>query len=302
MKIVFAGHNPRGAACLRALVEAGHGIALVLVHRGAEAGEVGRVAANGRFPVAAPGDVNAPGVVAQIRDARPDVVILVGYSQIVREPLLTLTPHGCLNLHAGKLPEYRGSSPLNWALINGERDFTLSIIQVESGVDTGDVLLEQTFPIGPDDTIADLHTTANSVFPELLIETLRGLETGGLEPRRQDERKAGYYPLRFPDDGLIVWDLLSAEQVHNRIRALTDPYPCAFTYHQGRRLKLLASRHAEPPVFGEPGRIYRVTEAGLLVCAADRCLWVQTDPAEAFARYDCLLTARWAAVDRARET
>lgn len=304
MRLVFAGHNPRGVSSLRKLLEAGHEVALVLVHPDRDDDEVAVAAREAGLPVEAPADVNAAASTARIAALAPDAVVLAGYGRIVREPLLSLAPHGCLNLHAGKLPRYRGSSPLNWALINGEREFTLSVTQVDAGVDTGDVLAERTFPIGPSDTIADLHATATAVFPDLLLEVLERIENGTLERRPQDAASAAYYPLRFPEDGFLLWDALSAEQAHNRIRALTDPYPGAFTFHGRRRLRVLASRPHEPPLHGEPGRVYRVSAAGLLVCAADRALWLERVVDEAGAdalgtvpRYDRLASARWLALD-----
>jgi methionyl-tRNA formyltransferase len=292
VRIVFAGNNPRGAACLRGLLSAGHEILGALVHPGAENSDVARDAAAAGIAVEAPEDVNDPAVVDALAALAPDVIVLAGYGQIVRASVLTLAPHGCLNLHAGKLPQYRGSSPLNWVLINGEDEFTISVIQAAAGVDTGDVLRERTFPIGPEDTIADLHATANGAFPELLVETLAAAEARTLEPRRQEDAEAAYYPLRFPDDGLLVWDLVTAEQAHNRIRALAHPYPNAFTFHGSRRLALRRSRPALPPFHGEPGRVYRINGNELLVCASDRCVWVEPDDAAGIDRYDRLATAR----------
>lgn len=279
MKILFAGNQRRGVACLRALVGNDHQVVGVLAHPSAETNTsqetVASVARELGWPVLQPVDVNAPDVLASLRLLKPELTVLAGYGQIVKQPFIDLAPLGCLNLHGGKLPQYRGSSPLNWALINGESEFTLSIIRVDAGVDTGDVLAERTFPIGIGDTIADLHAIANKVFPEMLLEIIEAIRAGTARGRRQDETQAAYYPRRFPDDGLILWDLYTAWEVHNRIRALTDPYPGAFTFFQGRRVKLLASRLTERPYYGEPGRVYRATDRGLLVCARDRCLWIE---------------------------
>lgn len=276
MRILFAGNKGRGVACLRALAEAGHEIAGVVAHPGSAAPEsVAQVASSLRLPVFTPRRVNDPDSLANLASLKPDLTVLAGYSQIVGEQFIALAPHGCINLHGGKLPEYRGSSPMNWALINGETEFGISVIEVDCGVDTGDVLSERTFQIGIDDTIADLQRVADAEFPEMLVDVVRRIEAGTVERRKQDPERAAYYPLRFPEDGLILWDQFTASEIHNRIRALTDPYPGAFTYLGGRRLKLLASRLAAHDVHGEPGRIYRVTERGLLVCARDRCLWVE---------------------------
>jgi len=276
MRILFAGNKNRGAVCLQALVEAGHEIAGVLAHPGAGApASVAHRAASLGIPVYAPPRVNGAEVVKTLAALRPELIVLAGYSQIVGPAILDLAPHGCINLHAGKLPQYRGSSPMNWALINGETEFTISILQAERRVDAGDVLSERTFPIGIDDTIADLQRRADEAFPGMLLETVDAIGRHCVPRRKQDEREARYYPLRFPEDGLILFDRFTVAEVHNRIRALTDPYPGAFTYLGRRKVKLLRSRLASENVAGEPGRIYRVSGRGWLVCARDRCLWIE---------------------------
>ena len=304
MKILFAGNKERGARCLEALLAQGHQIVGVITHPSA-----GRLPAKGRLvdlarelrlPVFHPENVNDSPVLENLRQLQPELTVLAGYGPIVKTEFLALAPKGCLNLHGGKLPRYRGSSPMNWALIKGEKEFTLSIIQVDHGVDTGDVLLEKSFPIRPEDTIAELDRKANETFPQLLVEAVTQVERGGLRPRKQDSDQAGDFPLRFPDDGFIVWDLYTAEQIHNRIRALSDPYPGAYTFHKHRKVKLSASRLTEQPVHSEAGRIYRISDSSLLVGASDRCLWIDRAAFEdtgesvvpAVSRYDKFPTIR----------
>lgn len=261
-------------------------------------GSFAQAASDAGLPLLQPDDPNDPAFIERLRGYRPDLAILGGYGKILKGPVIAVPRMMFINLHGGRLPAYRGSSPLNWALINGDREFGISIIKVDTGVDTGDLILERTFPIEPSHTIADLHATVNAAFPGMLVEALRGLRDGTLAPRPQPAGGA-YYPLRFAEDGFILWDQLTAEQAHNRIRALTEPYPCAFTHYRGRKVKLLASRPAESPFYGEPGRIYRVTSKGALVCAADECLWITraafedgSDFLAAAERYAALATVR----------
>jgi methionyl-tRNA formyltransferase len=308
VKVLFAGNKERGVACLQVVVGAGHAVVGVIAHpQTKESGSPGSVAEVARrmgLPVFQPDNVNDAAVVQTLGALAPDLTVLAGYGQIVKEPFIKLAPLGCLNLHAGRLPEYRGSSPMNWALINGETTFTLSIIAVDAGVDTGDVLMDRTFPIGVDDTIADLQAIANEAFPVILQDVLRQVETRTVQPRKQDESRAGYYPLRFPDDGLILWDQYTAEQVHNRIRALTDPYPGAWTFYEGRRFKLLRSKLAKRRYHGEPGRVYLKNHNGVLVCASDKCLWIEkateangtTDALPGIERYKRFATVKALAV------
>lgn len=303
MRIVFWGKGSRGVACLHALRQRGDEIPCVVVHpedTGDGAASVRAAAAEHGIPVLAPNDPNADDVIAQLRVQAADLFVLGGYGKILRQPTIGIPSIMTMNLHGGKLPECRGSSPMNWALIRGEPSFTLSIIRVVSGVDAGDVILDRTFLIGPNDTIVDLHAIAEREFPTMLIEAVTQIARSTAAFRVQDVSRAAYFPLRFPGDGLILWDQLTAQEIHNRIRALIEPYPCAFTYAAGRKVLLLRSELPATPTYGEPGRIYRITERSLLVCALDRCLWItraqfaddRTPLTAAIQRYVRLATVR----------
>jgi methionyl-tRNA formyltransferase len=303
VKLLFAGNKTRGVRCMHALLGAGHRIVGVLAHPDRASTPVETVAGEARqlgLPVLQPHDVHDPALLAEVASWGADLGVLAGYSPIVGSEFIAMPRHGCINLHGGQLPEYRGSSPMNWALINGESEVTLSIIQVDHGVDSGDVLSERAIPVAIDDSIADVDRQANDLFPKMLVEVVASIADGTVMRRREDERLARYFPLRFPDDGLILWDSFTAMQVHNRIRALTDPFPGAYTLFNGRRVKLLRSKLPKTPVFGEPGRVYRKSEHGLLVCASDQCVWVQQAVVEetggsAFeivSRYDVFATLR----------
>ena len=278
MKIVFWGNGDRGVSCLEAVHNGGHDVRMVVSHPvdGDQwCGSVADLASRLGIEVMHPDNPDAAEVADTLRSVDADLFVLAGYGKILRSNTIEIPDVMCINLHAGKLPQYRGSSPMNWALINGDPSFTLSIIRVDAGIDTGDILVERTFDISPEATIRDLHCIANQKFPVMLLEVLSQIEdrTHVLTPQCGSE--ASYYPLRFPDDGLVLWDMYTAEQIHNRIRALTEPYPCAFSYFRGVRVNLLASGFNEHDYFGEPGRVYRKSKRGLLVCALDKCLWIK---------------------------
>ncbi len=312
MRVLFAGNKGRGVVCLQALLTSGYNIVSVLAHPSPEKsvtpGSVAEAALQMGLPLLQPANVNAPEVITSLHELAPDLIVLAGYGQIVKQAFINMASLGCINLHGGKLPQYRGSSPMNWALLNGEREFGISIIQVESGVDTGDVLNERMFPISLEDTIVDIQRIANREFPKMLLEVVAQIKAGTLQPRKQDETQAAYYPLRFPDDGLILWDIYTAEQIHNRVRALADPYPGAFTFFKGQRVNLLASQLAQRTYYGEPGRVYLTKRTGLLVCALDRCLWIQRavieanqdDAFQVIQRYEKFATARDMALENGK--
>lgn len=302
MKIIFWGKGKRGLSCLESLIKLNIQISALVVHPedGDKSGFVD-LCRNLKIAIFSPEDPNSDGFADILSTYGPDLFILAGYGKILKQKIIAIPRIMCINLHGGKLPEYRGSSPLNWALINGDKSFSLSIIRLDNGVDTGDILDEQNFPITDDMTINDLHNIANRVFPEMLVKVILMMENNTLAPRKQNIENAGYYPLRFPDDGLIIWDIYTAEQINNRIRALTDPYPGAFTFFNGRKIKLISSKLYNGNYYGEPGRIYlKSPHNGLLVCASDKCLWIDKTSLECgdqslydiVKRYDKLTTLR----------
>lgn len=301
MRYVLWAKGARGVACLKGLCAAGRRPTLVVLEPcPIEEGDPCALAARGLgLPTILPDELEDAHTLDRLRREQADLFVLAGYGRILPRAVLDLPARMTINAHAGALPEYRGSSPLNWALIHGDSAFSLSIVEVDEGVDTGPVLLERAHPIGPDDTIVDLHRVANRAFPELLLEAIDRIEAGTVSRREQDPAAARYFPRRFPDDGLILFDRLTAAQVHNRVRALRPPYPGAFTYWHGRKVILASSELRGQAHFGEPGRIYRTSDGGLLVCASDCCLWIReswladdgTPLASAAQRYDRLATA-----------
>jgi methionyl-tRNA formyltransferase len=304
MKVLFAGNKERGVSCL-ITVQAKHEVVGVIGHKKTsktnhfvdEAKKMG-------FEVFQPVDVNDHRFITKIKVLAPDVIILAAFGPIVKRDFISIAKYGCINLHGGKLPKYRGSSPINWALINGDKNFSLTIIQVNEGVDTGNILIEKIFPINETDTISELHKIANKNFPQLLLKVLNQIGKKTLKPKVQDMETSSYYPLRFPEDGLIFFDQLTAEEIHNRVRGLTSPYPCVLTYYNNKKIKVLKSSLTKRPFFGEAGRIYRISKKmGILVCAKDKCLWlretVDSETGEncidVFSRYNKLATIKEAA-------
>jgi methionyl-tRNA formyltransferase len=247
-----------------------------------------------------PENPNDKDVQKYLRSFDSDLFVLAAYGKILKQDTIDIPKLMCINLHGGRLPEYRGSSPMNWSLINDESCFGLSIIKVDAGVDTGDVLLEKVFDISETDTICDLHAIANEQFPLMLAEAVEQIANETFELQKQNEAKACYYPLRFPDDGLILWDIFTAKQIYNRIRALTEPYPCAFSFYNTKEVKLISAQLFREDFFGEPGRIYRKHHGKLLVCASDRCLWItearfkvsEESLYDSIGRYEKLATVR----------
>lgn len=266
-------NGDRGLAVLEGLVRDGQGIACVHVPatldpKGAVAA---RIAALGLAaePVA---DVNDPDFVRRYAARKPRLGIIAGYSTIFRAPIFEAPELGTINCHAGRVPAYRGGSPLNWQILNGEKSAGISVLRVDAGIDSGDVLALAELAIAPDDTIADLHGRANTAFPELVVATVRRFAHGDISGRAQDPAQATYWHQRNDADGRIAWGVQSAAQVHDTVRALGAPYPGAWTQWGEAKLRILAATLDCPNVRGVPGRIVHVSGCGPLVVCADRAI------------------------------
>jgi methionyl-tRNA formyltransferase len=218
-------------------------------------------------------DPNAPGNVAKLLAFEPELFIIAGHPTIFRSSLLAVPRFGTLNLHAGRLPQYRGGSPLNWQLMNGEDEAGISVIRADKGIDTGPVLVERMFPIGRDDTIADLHTRANSLFPNMVLEALNLVETGH-NGRQQAELASQYWHQRSDADGQIDFCRMTAIEVDRMVRALTRPYPGAWSKSEGQRVRIFEARLPELVLRGSPGRICYMQGNGPYVVCSDRAILV----------------------------
>ena len=277
MKIVFWGKGLRAFCCLEKLLELKYDVVLVVGHDNDKRDKYSVLTLADKYKIKSINPTNPNNLETEnlLKTLGADLFVLGGYGHIIKQNIIDIAKIMTINLHGGKLPDLRGSSPLNWALINGNNSFTLSVIQVDSGIDTGPIILDRPFDVKINDTIVDLHKIANQAFPGILIEVINQIKDNTYKLRGQKGNIGGYYPLRFPEDGFILFDQLTAEQIHNRIRALTEPYPCAFTYYNGEKVKLIASEHHEIPFHGEAGRVYMKTKRGLLVCGKDKCLWIK---------------------------
>ena len=244
---------------LQSLLMAGHEVAAVVTRTDKPAGRgktltpppVKVAAAQAGLTVLQPRRVREPESVAAIRALVPEVIVVAAYGQILPKEILTLPKHGCLNIHASLLPAYRGAAPINWAIINGEERTGITIMQMDEGMDTGAILLQDSIPIAPDDTAGTLSGKLSLLGSTLIVDALNRLEGAALHPARQEEQRASLAPLLKKDDGRIDWTMTAA-QVHRRVRGLS-PWPGAFTFLDGKLFKLLETALDEGE--GAPGVI-----------------------------------------------
>ena len=173
---------------------------------------------------------------AQLAALKPDAIIVVGYGRIIPQWMLDLPPLGNLNLHASLLPKYRGAAPIQWAIARGESVTGVTTMKIDSGLDTGDILLQQEIPIAPEDTAETLAPKLAAVGADLVIESLRGLLAGSLQPRKQDNAIATLAPILKKEDGLIDFSR-AANETLNRMRGF-QPWPGAYSKFRGRNLQV----------------------------------------------------------------
>jgi methionyl-tRNA formyltransferase len=177
----------------------------------------------------------------QLAAIRPDAVIVVGYGRIIPQWMIDLPQLGNLNLHASLLPKYRGAAPIQWAIANGESTTGVTTMRIDAGLDTGDILMQREIPIAPEDTAETLGPKLASIGADLMVETLRGLDTGQVRPTPQDHSQATLAPILKKEDGRMDFTR-SADDLFNRLRGF-QPWPGAFTTFKGKTLQV---HHAQP--------------------------------------------------------
>jgi methionyl-tRNA formyltransferase len=274
MKIVLLGTPAFAIPALDALAATGHPLLAVVCQpdrpagRGREPREPAtKTWARARgIPVLQPEKVRDGRLAADLAALAPDLLVVVAYGRILGTDLLTLAPHGAVNIHASLLPRYRGASPIQWALAEGERETGVTIMQVDVGLDTGDILLQRTAAIGPDDTAATLHDRLSALGGQALLEALALLAQGRAVPVRQDPARATLAPVLSKEHGRLDFSL-PATRLSCRIRAFT-PWPGAFTALGGRILKVHAARPRVDGAGLPPGRVRSQHEGILVGCGA----------------------------------
>jgi len=205
--------------------------------------DLGPIARQAGIPFYRIGRMSDEATIDRVRRLAPDVIFVFGLSQLIPKDVLSIPIGGCIGTHPALLPRNRGRHPLIWALVEGLEESGLTFFYLDEGVDTGDVVWQARFRIGPDDDAGTLYTKVKHLAREGICELLPRIERGTIERRPQDHAVATYWRKRTEVDGEIVWD--STVRAHNLIRALTCPYPGAHTYFNGAKVRVWRSRVAE---------------------------------------------------------
>lgn len=209
---------------------------------------------------------NDKALIEEMKSMAPDFIIVVAYGQILSEEILAIPKYGCINLHASLLPKLRGAAPLNFALIEGQKESGATTMLMDKGLDTGDILLVRKIELSEQMNVGELHDRISEMGGALLVETIEGLMKGSVKPQPQKHEEATYAPLITKELQLIQWDKPSYA-VHNLVRGLS-PVPGAFSYVDGQKVKILETEVLEGTE-GAPGEILEISKEGITVGTGD---------------------------------
>lgn len=280
--IVFAYHDI-GCVGLEALKLAGYEIQAVFTHSDAPGenhfyASVAKAAAEMDVPVFAPEDINHPLWVNRIRELAPDVIFSFYYRTLLSDDILQLPAFGAFNLHGSLLPHYRGRAPVNWVLVNGETQTGVTLHKMVSRADAGDIVAQSVVAIDEEDTALTLHGKCRTAAAALLAQQLPLIRSREITLMPQDESRASYFGRRTAADGLIDWHK-SAREINNLIRAVTEPYPGAFTFLGERNVTIWRARVVKDKLGGEPGAI--ISTSPLVVACGEDALEIVSGQSEA---------------------
>ena len=278
MRIVFMGTPDFSVPALRALVEAGHQVTAVVTQPDKPKGRgknlmptpVKEVALKYDLPVYQPKRAKEPEFIETLRGLKPDVIVVAAFGQIITKEILEMPRFGCVNVHASLLPAYRGAAPIQWAVINGDKESGVTIMQMDEGLDTGDMILKKEVILDEKETGGSLHDKLAEAGAALCVETLKRLEEGTAPAEKQGETTTDYAKMLTKQMGEIDWKQ-PAEKIERLIRGL-NPWPSAYTYWNQKVMKIwladteadesgekekMASEEAKHP---EPGTITAVAK------------------------------------------
>jgi len=271
MKVVFCGSHELGKLCLEKLYENDIEISAVFIpdtdnewYKGVEE----TVKKHGLNSIKT-NNINKKVHEKYISNINPDLIISVNFSQILKPNIIRIPVKGCINLHASLLPKYRGRAPLNWAIINGEDKTGVTCHYIDEGIDTGDIILQKEIKINEEDYIGDILKRVKTIYPEILLESIELIKNDNVDIIEK-ENEGFYCGRRRPEDGQIEWDK-SAEDIYNLIRAVSKPYPGAYSYINDKKVLIWKAKILDKINNKEakPGKVIDINDDGCIVFCKD---------------------------------
>lgn len=280
MKVIFMGTPDFSVGTLEALIEAGHEVALVVTQPDKPKGRGGKmqytpvkeVAVAHNIPVYQPKRIREPECIEELRKYNADIMVVIAFGQILPKEILEMTPYGCVNVHASLLPSYRGAAPIQWAVINGEKVSGVTTMQMNEGLDTGDMLLKVEIPLDEKETGGSLHDKLAEAGARLCVETLDALKAGTVTPEKQGDSPTAYAKMLDKHMGKIDWKM-SAKEIERLIRGL-NPWPSAYTRwnENDKGMKIWEAEVAEGQTDKDAGTVVEVAKDGFFVQTGDGLL------------------------------
>lgn len=273
MRVVMFGYQTWGQRTLAALLDAGHEVPLVVTHPPSEhayeriwGDSVAELAARHDVPVLLRTQPDDEELMGRLKEADPEVIVATNWRTWIPPSVFDLPAYGTLNVHDSLLPAYSGFAPINWAVLNGEREVGVTAHLMDAELDAGPIVLQRAVPVGPRDTATDLFHRTLELFGPITVDGLALLASGRTDWTPQDRSRASFFHKRSDVDSRIDWTW-PARDIANLVRAQSDPYPNAYTYHRGRRLRILSARVSERAYGGTAGRIFFREGTGVAVVA-----------------------------------
>ena len=293
MRIVFMGTPDFSVPALKALVEAGHEVAAVVTQPDRPRGRgkelqmtpVKVQALAYGIPVYQPEKVKDPAFVEILRNLQPEVIVVIAFGQILSRDILDLPPYGCINIHASLLPKYRGAAPIQWAVIDWEKETGVTTMMMDVGLDTGDMLEKTVIPLDPKETGGSLFDKLSQAGGPLILSTLEKLKAGTAVRTPQTDEDSTYAKMLTKSLGQIDWSM-EAAAIERLIRGL-NPWPSAYTFVHGKTLKIWdADVLKESSDGAAPGQIIRTDPHSLIVAAGEALLSIRELQLEGKKRMD----------------
>lgn len=285
MRIVFMGTPEFAVPCLQKLIDCGHEITGVFTQPDKPQGRkmiltpppVKALALENGLTVYQPLKMKDGTALEMLKEANPELVIVVAYGKILPKEILEFPKYGCINIHASLLPKLRGAAPIQWSVINGCEKTGVTSMQMDEGLDTGDMLITSELEIGENETAGELHDRVSALGAEVLEQTIAALQNGELKPEKQNHAEFTYAPMLSKELSPIDWNL-PAREVHNKIRGLS-PWPSATAVLNGKKVKI----HRSVLVSEKGGAAGEVAENGkrlVVTCGDGECIEILNVQAE----------------------
>lgn len=292
MKVLFMGTPEIAATILEAIIASKHEVVGVVTQEDKPKGRgkslsappVKETALANGIDVFQPHIIKEASAISKLRGYDADIFVVAAYGKILNKEILEMPKYGCINAHASLLPKYRGAAPIQWSIIDGEKLTGITVMQMDEGLDTGDMLFKSVVEIADDDTADTLYDKLSVCGGKLIVEALDRIEAGDIHPVKQDDSQATYAKMLDKSLGRLSFNKPAA-QIERLIRGLNS-WPGTYTYINGKTLKIWESKLTDIPSNGEPGTVYSADGGRLLINTADNVLEILTIQLEGKKRMD----------------